>query len=441
MQKLTRTLLFVGDIVLLYASLIITLYIRYGNEFITQLQEYHLGPFTFIFVIWLIVFYIAGLYDINMARNTLNFNRTLFSAIITAAAISIGSFYLIPALGITPKTNLFIFILVFLISEYYWRRNFNRRVASMEPIYKLLLIGRGPTVEAIRAHLEENPQLGYEITFGMQDAHDEEFNHLAQIILSKKINLIAIPGHIKKDSQAARKIYQNLSLGIEVIDLADLYETIFKKVPLEELEEVWFLENLLKRHQIYETIKHPIEVVLAFFLFAALSPILITISLLIKISSSGPMIYKQVRVGQRGRKFTLYKFRTMQNNSEENGPQWSRENDKRITPVGKILRYSHLDELPQLINIIKSDIAFVGPRPERPEFVKDLEATISYYDIRHLIKPGLTGWAQINYRYGSSINDSYQKLQYDIYYLKNRSIILDIAIVTRTIKLFFINPE
>ena len=127
--------------------------------------------------------------------------------------------------------------------------------------------------------------------------------------------------------------------------------------------------------------------------------------------------------------------------AEKHGPQWSGENDTRITPVGKILRYTHIDELPQLINIIKGDISFVGPRPERPEFVAILKEKIPYYEIRHLVDPGVTGWAQINYRYGSSIEDSYEKLQYDIYYLKNRSFVLDFLIVLKTIKSVFSNPK
>ena len=139
----------------------------------------------------------------------------------------------------------------------------------------------------------------------------------------------------------------------------------------------------------------------------------------------------------------LYKFRTMNVGAEKNGAQWKTSGtvDPRLTPIGRILVASHLDELPQLLNIIKGELSFVGPRPERPEFVKVLAEKIPYYDIRHLVKPGVTGWAQINYRYGASIEDSYEKLQYDIYYIKNRSIILDAAIILKTIKSFFVNKK
>ena len=440
-QKINRAVLLLGDITLLYTSLILTLYIRYRENFYTEFLERHLEPFTLIFIIWIIVFYIIGLYDLSSARNTLNFNRMLIGGSIISGIIALLIFYLIPTFGITPKTNLFIFIGIFIALEYNWRRAFNKKTASMKALYRLLLVGEGETVEAIKAHIKENPQLGYEIVTVLTGLSDPEFNHLAQIILTKNINLIAVPVHIKKDTAAARKIYQNLALGIEVLDLADLYETLFKKVPLAELEEVWFLENLLLKHRAYEAIKRPSEVLFASFLFIILIPLNILIAFLIKITSPGEVIYKQVRIGKRGSKFILYKWRTMKQDAEANGPQWSSNEDTRVTQLGKLLRHTHLDELPQLINIIKGNISFVGPRPERPGFIENLESIIPYYDIRHLIKPGLTGWAQINYRYGSSVNDAYQKLQYDIYYLKNRSIFLDLAIIIRTIKLFFTNVE
>jgi lipopolysaccharide/colanic/teichoic acid biosynthesis glycosyltransferase len=161
---------------------------------------------------------------------------------------------------------------------------------------------------------------------------------------------------------------------------------------------------------------------------------------MIKLTSRGSVIYKQQRIGKNGRVFILYKFRTMIPEAESDGPKWAEEQDERVTIIGRFLRRTHLDELPQLINVIKGDLSFVGPRPERPEFVEHLKKKIPYYEIRHLIKPGITGWAQINYKYASSIDDTYEKLQFDIYYIKKRSIVLDILILLKTIKTVFINP-
>jgi len=161
-------------------------------------------------------------------------------------------------------------------------------------------------------------------------------------------------------------------------------------------------------------------------------------ALLIKMTSAGPAIYKQKRIGKNNKPFVLYKFRTMKNNQK--GPLWTDKNDERLTPIGRILRYTHLDELPQLYNILKGDISFIGPRPERSELV-ELYQKLPFYEIRHIIKPGLTGWAQVNYRPSASIKEAYEKLQYDIYYIKNRSLILDFLILLKTIRYLFISNK
>ena len=167
-------------------------------------------------------------------------------------------------------------------------------------------------------------------------------------------------------------------------------------------------------------------------------PLTIIISILIKFTSKGPIIYKQERIGKGEKPFILYKFRTMKIN--HNGPLWTVGNDKRLTFIGKIIRYTHLDELPQLINILKGDISFIGPRPERSELVQ-MYKKLPYYEIRHIIKPGLTGWAQLNYKPSASLEEAYEKLQYDVYYIKNRSLLLDFFIVLKTIRYFFISHQ
>ena len=163
-------------------------------------------------------------------------------------------------------------------------------------------------------------------------------------------------------------------------------------------------------------------------------PFVPLIYLLVKLNTPGPFIFKQIRVGKNSKNFLAMKIRTMHKNAEINGPQWATKNDLRVTRSGKILRKTRIDEIPQLFNILRGEMSFIGPRPERPEFVKNLNAKIPFYNERHLVKPGLTGWAQINFPYGASEADALEKLQYDLYYIKNRSIMLDIAILLKTIK-------
>jgi lipopolysaccharide/colanic/teichoic acid biosynthesis glycosyltransferase len=241
-----------------------------------------------------------------------------------------------------------------------------------------------------------------------------------------------VPARLKKHPHIARLLYANLGLGIEIIDFATLYEICFQKVPLSELEEVWFLENVAQRHELYDILKRPLEMFLAASLGITLLPLGVAIIAAIKFTSPGSAFFSQRRVGRHGHNFTLWKFRTMRHDAECNGPVWAKPNDSRITVIGRFLRQTHLDELPQLWNILRGDLSFVGPRPERPEFTKRLAGQIPFYELRHLVRPGLTGWAQINYRYGASTADAYEKQQYDIFYLKHRSFWIDFLILLKT---------
>jgi exopolysaccharide biosynthesis polyprenyl glycosylphosphotransferase len=165
-------------------------------------------------------------------------------------------------------------------------------------------------------------------------------------------------------------------------------------------------------------------------------PVMLLVALAVRLDSKGPIIYRQTRIGRRGRCFEVAKFRSMTNNAEsENGAQWASENDPRVTRVGRFLRKYRLDELPQFFNVIRGEMSFVGPRPERPYFVEELRKTIPYYDERHSVRPGLTGWAQVQYSYGSSIEDAFNKLEYDLFYLKNMSLAFDFAIIFQTIRI------
>ena len=446
--KIKAFLIFIGDIVILYGSLIIALFLRRGfakNVDFTSYVKLHLVPFTIFFIIWVFIFYLTNLYDPRNFKNQLEFFKNFSVALIINGFSGILFFYLFSVGGITPKTNLLLFLVVFAILGTLWRYLFNYLGGAVGTPEKILIIrsdSQNKLSEQLIDYLKKNRQLGYQVSsvIGAENK-DEEIKKIPEIIKNQQIDLVIIPTHLEEKAKLASMIYKNLSLGIKVLNFAEFYEIIFKKVPLLELEEAWFLENLIKEQITYDSVKQFIERILAFFLFVILSPLILIIFIIIKLTSKGPSIYKQTRIGKKENGFTLYKFRTMSLDAEKHGPQWSGENDTRITPVGKILRYTHIDELPQLINIIKGDISFVGPRPERPEFVAILKEKIPYYEIRHLVDPGVTGWAQINYRYGSSIEDSYEKLQYDIYYLKNRSFVLDFLIVLKTIKSVFSNPK
>ena len=226
--------------------------------------------------------------------------------------------------------------------------------------------------------------------------------------------------------------------GVPILDLPDYYEQKLLRVPVLQLQDGWFALTQgfsLIHHDIEMKIKRIIDVVLAVISLCLLSPLLVAIAISVMLSSHGPIFYSQTRCGHRGRDFRLHKFRTMVKDAEEQGvPRWAEPDDPRITRVGKILRALRADELPQLWNVLIGDMSFIGPRPERPDFVQQLENEIPYYDLRHLVKPGITGWAQVMYPYGASIGDARRKLEYDLYYIKNYSLALDLYIFIRTVR-------
>lgn len=448
-NRLKSSFLVVGDVLTLYVALFAALFIRYGNDFYRQFTERHSFPFAIVFGIWILVFYISGLYDLRKLHNNIEFLKILGLAIFVNALISIIIFYLVPFFGIAPKTNLFIFLFCFGVLEVFWRRLFNRVVSSKEADTKILLIGDSLIAQQIYDETKRSPQLGYSVKQWLKDESVMvDSRALRLMVAANDINLIAVPRRLKNNDASTKYLYELLCLGIEIYDLPNLFEAVFRKVPLQEVDEGWFLENITDQHRFYDDLKRAGEFFAAVLLAVVLSPLLILLALMVKLASPGPVILKQERVGKNGKRFTMYKFRYMKalspdGSAEINGAQWKTTGaaDPRFAPMGKFLTITHLDELPQLLNIMKGDLSFVGPRPERQEFVNILKEKVPYYEIRHLVNPGIAGWAQLNYRYGASVEDAYEKLQYDIYYLQNRSAILDLAIIIKTIRSFFINQK
>lgn len=222
-----------------------------------------------------------------------------------------------------------------------------------------------------------------------------------------------------------------------VYDLQDFYEHFWLKVPVMHLKSGWLVFSYafdLARNPLGLRLKRILDIAGSLLLLLLLLPLMVVIIMLIRLDSRGSVIYRQTRIGDGMTTFTLYKFRSMRMDAENRGAQWTVVDDARITRIGKILRITRLDELPQLWNVLRGDMSFIGPRPERPEFVSMLEQQIPYYDSRHLVRPGITGWAQVMYRYGSSVEDAREKLQYDLYYIKHYSLLLDIAILFKTVR-------
>lgn len=434
-----KIIIFGGDVIFLYFSLFITVYLRYWNisqtssNFDTlEMFFLHVETFTPLIFFWIVIFYIHNLYEISSAKNTLEFYNSLSRSLIISFFVAVLFFYFGSFANVTPKTNLFIYFIVFSAFFVLWRSQVNRLLRKRFLINTIILSG-DDSADKLANKLNQNPQIGYSVfSVIKENCGVQEFY---RIVKSSKIKTIIADDKFLSSDLFSVSLDSFLE-NIEIINLDKFNERVWRKVNLKNISQLWFLSNFSSgRKSIYGFVKRIADFSISIILLPVIFIFGIIISVSIKICDRGPIFYKQIRVGYKGRKFVLFKFRTMITNAELGGAKWTVENDNRITKVGKFLRKTRLDELPQFLNIIKGEMSFVGPRAERPEFHELLVKEIPFYDRRYLVKPGLTGWAQINYTYGSSVDDTREKLSYDFYYIKNRSFIFDIGVILKTINI------
>ena len=285
--------------------------------------------------------------------------------------------------------------------------------------------------------IKESKQSSENINFDFLSS--ESFNSLLTKIEETNYMGIILGDNILENDNVLLKDLMKLRFeGMHILNMRDFFERVWLKIPLFSLRDHWFvMENgfVLLHNPIGLKAKRIFDIIVSLILIILTFPIMVLVAILVKVTSKGPAIYSQVRTGEKGRDFTLYKFRSMRVDSETDRPQWAQKNDPRTTIIGKFLRTMRIDELPQLWNVLKGEMSFIGPRPERPEFNTELEKVIPYYSLRHLVRPGITGWAQILYPYGASVEDAMEKLQYDLYYIKNYSLLLDCIVAIKTIRI------
>lgn len=441
-----RFFLFLGDVLVLYLSLYLTLFLRYGTDFSPQISI-HLIPFSFLFILWIAIFYIAGLYELNFTKNHAEFYSSLFTSVAISATVSVIFFYLIPDIQIAPRRNLLIYIAVFtgLISLWRW---FYNKVLSKTFRNNTIIVGFNQLAYDLAKFLNRNPQYGYNLKYALDVSEQAAFSFqnvdfrqvrgakdIERIIENEHINTIILSPESYRLPDIIDVFYKAGKRKVQFINLASAYEKIMKKVPLEAINQLWFLENVSRgEKRFYELLKRASDLILALIGGAVFLILFPFIALAIKFGSAGPIFYRQKRIGKGGKSFEVIKLRTMIQNAEQNGAVWAQKEDLRVFKFGKFLRKTRLDELPQIINIIKGEMSVVGPRAERPEFIEKLKKEIPFYEERLLVRPGLSGWAQINYGKDLDHNDTKEKLQYDLYYIKNRSFTIDMAVVLKTVK-------
>jgi len=445
-------MLFLGDAVLFYAALAAALVLRRFGLVPFAFYVEHVKVFSLFLPVWVCVFYVVGFYDIRLINKLVSLINSALIAFAVNLSVSAAAFYLFSIeLGITPKTHLLLTLALFHIAAPLWRRVWTRASLSKFLAQRVAFLGGGVLIEEIKNDLRSTPQLGFVVTplpeLGVNDAPREgfwRFRGMRGGELAARIDLlVANAGDSENDPVVDSPAFSAAVIqGIPIVSHLDFYEDLYGKIPPEYAARPgWLLSNVLrKRSNIYPGIKRGLDVALAFSGLLLGAPFMAAVYCALRITGSdgAPAFFFQKRVGYLGRRFIIWKFRTMVRGADKAGPLYqSRAEDARVTRLGRFLRKTRLDELPQLWNVLKGDMSLVGPRPEWTREVSLLERAVPHYHLRHLVKPGLTGWAQIHLQATSSEAESLEKLHYDLYYVKNVSLALDIGIILRTFRRIF----
>ncbi|MFA5001323.1 MAG: sugar transferase [Candidatus Paceibacterota bacterium] len=426
-SKKETWVLLVGDVIIFCVALWLTLFIRNAEYPSGQLFATLLKPFSFIFGFWVLVFYIADLYGKHTSIFRRKLSRIIFNALLVNSTIAIVFFYFVPYFGVTPKTLLFVDLFISFFLLFGWRGWLAPNIHLNLP-EKIFLACHGAEVEEIVAEIKNNP--GYNITIAKE----------ADIKDIKKTGITAIVVDLYDDeiAQALKNFYGMIFSGIRFIPVHSLYEELFDREPVLSLKEQWFLENISNRPKpVYDGLKRLMDIVVAGVLGLISLLVYPFVYLAIELEDKGVLFISQERIGKDNKIIKTYKFRSMDENIVDLNAEENKTNV--ITKVGNILRKTRIDELPQLWAIVKGEMSLIGPRPELPSGVEYYGQEIPYYNIRHIIKPGLSGWAQIKQEtephHGVDIDGTRLKFSYDLYYIKNRSFWLDLSIALKTIKI------
>lgn len=458
------------DLALFYGALLGSLSARYvGFHDAPILIQRHILPFTIIFLLWLVIFGAFGLYDPRVMRNSKRFLRRLVRAMATNAVIAIIVLYfLLPAFAIEPRRNLFIITLAVTALIFLWRFLFNLLIIRA-PASRIIFLGITKEAVELADFILKHPQLGYKpiafvaiengnaslqlpgISSNGQIPHYASHENLAKLIKEERADAVVILREVKENKILVRLLFDAIPLGVGVMEFPRFYEMLTGKIPLSLIGEIWFLENLVGiKRQLYEFFKRGLDILLAltlalvmllFFPFVVLGIVLSTPGDIRNWRErrarpgDGILFFRQKRVGKNGRAFHFVKFRSQRLGAERMSEVKEVIADGRQYAFGRIMRKFYIDEIPQLWNILKGEMSFMGPRPERPEYVEKLKQKIPFYEMRLLVPPGITGWAQINMENDASVEDAPEKMQYDLYYIKNRSFMLDLLIALKTISI------
>jgi sugar transferase (PEP-CTERM system associated) len=431
---------------------LIATYTRLGSETDSWLTEQ--AAWSKLLLVALTIqmsFYLFDLYDLGKTRS---YRRVLLN-IALAMPVAIAGlsllFYVTPSMQLGRGVFLcYVLLALAIVPVWRWLVDWSMGHPEFGVQERVLILGSGDQAIQIARATLERPKAGFHIV-GFVDNKPELVGkslinpsvlgvtgEIEGLVERYQVDRIVVAVEDRRGKFPTQELLSlTLSGRIAVEECARYYERLTGKIASEMLRPSWLIFSRGNRYsEIARHVRRVVNFGLAALGFVLSIPLMILTAIVVKLDSRGPIFYSQERVGKNGRRFRIYKFRSMRLGAEDScGPVWAEEDDPRITRVGKIIRKLRLDELPQFVNVLRGDMNFVGPRPERPTFVDELSREIPYYSQRHVVKPGVTGWAQIKYPYGASVKDAVEKLRYDLYYIKNQSLLLDAIIMFETIKI------
>ena len=439
-----KVLFFLGEGILIFLS-IIGVYLLFSGIDIFRIELLQDTTRALIAtMVFQLTLYFFDLYDLKRIRSFMDTATRMLQAFGTGCIILAGVYYSFPHIGISSVIFFSSYVAICLALTA-WRATYYmilRKGLFAQPV---LIIGTGKISAQITKEIEDNQDSGYRITaFIGNSAPSYNPNKTLLIPLSTsltdtctetKTDLIVVALDDRRGTMPIESLLECKLQGITIDDGITFFEAITGKILVKNVNPAWLIfSDGFQTSRLSYSFKRLLDIVLSLSGLIISLPISLLTALLIKIESPGPIFYLQERVGERGNTFKIIKFRSMRQDAEKDGAVWAMKDDARITRIGGFIRKVRIDEIPQMWNVLKGEMSFVGPRPERPVFVEKLTEAIPYYSLRHSAKPGISGWAQICYPYGASEEDALRKLEYDLYYIKNQSIFIDILVIFRTVK-------
>ncbi len=426
-----KLFLIAGDVVGIYLVLFITMLISASSDRAFLLLNLDFTSTFSYLVILIVAFVLGGLYRDTRIKSVIEHSAHLISSI-TVAVILIYTFNMLAIRqSKSAQLNPLLLGLIILLISILWRYIFNKICNVYNLQERVALIGNDPLIDKLEQALKSHQEFGYRCVLKLPSFEDDETKSL---IRANKVDTLVVAEKYVGNPINSQQLTELLMPNVSFITATNFYENSLRRLPVNQVNASWILEAVAKHPRPgFRFMKRIFDVILGTVGLLLSLPVIAIVAIFVKAESKGPALYFQKRTGLGGSVFTAIKIRTMIENAETEEPLWAEEGDERATFIGRLLRRIRVDELPQFINIIKGEMSLIGPRPERPALEPKLEREIPFYNLRYLVKPGLTGWAQVNYHYGASVKDAIEKLEYDLYYIMHQSLPLDIEIILRTI--------